>query len=441
MVENKGAISVLSFCQVTVFNSSFVNNTGVISITGNVSLKMDHCTVLKNSKVAVLVSSSSINVTNTKFSHNTEGALLLQESSEASFCNCSFTDNSALKGGAFTAVNSGVQLISCNFTGNSATNGGVFSISGNLLLKDCVINKNQANVDGGVGYLEDSSTITITTSIFNNNSALGSGGVFRIRNSSAIVWNSSFVNNNAGTNGGVIYAEYFSLINISQTTCNGNKAGTSGVFYVRTGKVFVKHSMIQQNLAHNCAAMTMDATSLEMSFSQVNKNKVGAFCAINSSLFISKSSFFKENRNNLGLITIGTISLDSSTGYLENCTFLVGDQDIGAVTFTTSELRLSNTVLLQNIVQKVANINIIGIRAKFINRIYTYKSLMRHGNKLLKSDATNFKQIAIKEHFIHEMNNNIYKSSLKTEETQFASSEFFFLYTILLQNFHLFVTC
>ena len=205
---NKGAIMVEEMGQVTIFDSSFVNNTGpAISIKGSGSLQMDHCTVLNNSGVPVFVSSSSINVTNVKFSHNTKGVLLIQESSEAFFCNCSFNDNSALKGGALIVVNSGVKLIACNFTGNSATNGGVFFIRGNLFLKNCIVINNTAHGDGGVGYLVEHSRINITTSIFRKNSAPGLGGVFWIRNSTAIVSNSSFVNNSAGTNGGVIYTE------------------------------------------------------------------------------------------------------------------------------------------------------------------------------------------------------------------------------------------
>ena len=204
--ENVGAIMVSEFGQVTIFDSSIVNNIGhVINIGRSVSMEMYHCRVLNNSGVAVFVSSSSIEVTNTKFSYNTVGALSMQESSEASFCNCSFNDNSALKGGALAVFNSGVQLISCNFTGNSATNGGVFFIHGNLALKNCVLTNNSANGDGGVGYLKEHSNINTTMSIFNKNSALGLGGVFRIRNSTAIVWNSSFVNNSAGTYGGVIH--------------------------------------------------------------------------------------------------------------------------------------------------------------------------------------------------------------------------------------------
>ena len=44
---------------------------------------------------------------------------------------------------------------------------------------------------------------------------------------------------------------------------------------------------------------------------------------------------------------------------------------------------------------------------------------MKHGSIMLKSNVTNFKQIAIKEHFLEEYP----AGNLATEETQFASSE------------------
>ena len=422
--ENKGAIFVTKNSQVSIFHTSFVNNTGLtICATLNVSLQMDHCRGINNSGLAVLVVSSSINVTNAKFSHSTEGALSIQQSSKVSFCNCSFTDNFALKGGVLTAFNSHVQFIACKFIGNSTTNGGVFSISGNFLLKNCEVINNSANADGGVGYLEENSQINIKSSIFKENSALGLGGVFWMKTSNATVWNSSFVNNSAGTNGGVIYAEYFSFINVSQTTCYGNKASTSGVLYATATKVFVNDSIIEQNSAGICGAISIDTASVfEMNFCQVNRNKAGAFCTSNSSLFISRSSVFKGNTPMGTIQTPGTlctsIELYNSMGYLENCTFLVE-----SITFTESELRLSHTVFLQNVVQKVVEIRSVNFMHTFINRLYTYKSLMRHGNKILKSNATDFKQIAIKAHFIREINGN-YQNNFTVTETQFSSSKF-----------------
>ena len=59
----------------------------------------------------------------------------------------------------------------------------------------------------------------------------------------------------------------------------------------------------------------------------------------------------------------------------------------------------------------------------FINKLYTYKYMIKHGNIMLKSDVSNFKEIAIKDNFLKKTST----SNLATEETQFASSELLFL--------------
>ena len=74
--------------------------------------------------------------------------------------------------------------------------------------------------------------------------------------------------------------------------------------------------------------------------------------------------------------------------------------------------------------QDVPDIKSYTIIATFINRIYTYKTLMKQGNKTLESNATKFKQITIKEHFIQEISTFKNQSNVVTEETPFASSEF-----------------
>ena len=174
--------------------------------------------------------------------------------------------------------------------------------------------------------------------------------------------------------------------------------------------------------------IAVDTTSvLEVNFCQVNRNKPGSFRVSNSSLFISKRSIFKGNTINLDIpigtidrlgTLYGSIGLDTSTGYLENCTFLVT-----GVTLSQSELRLSHTVFYKNMVQKIPDISSLYVGPGTINRIYTYKSLMRHGNNILKSNTTDFKKIAMKEHFIREINNINY-NNLTAKETHFASSKF-----------------
>ena len=437
LFENKalygGAIYVATFSKVTISMSSFMTNTDfAIYSTDHCHIHIYNSEFFKNPEGAVVASASCvINVTDTVFNHNTgnRGGSFYVMTSDVSFYNCSFMGNSAFKGGVLFAVDSNIQLIASNLTGNSAINGGVFAISGNLLAVYCIMNNNTAKLDGGVGYLDENSHINITISAFRANSALGNGGVLRIGKSNASVWNSSFEYNWASSSGGVIDLQYSSLINISQTTFFGNKGGDGGVLAAKKNTiVFVPDSKILQNSAVTCRAMAADAALiLEISLSQIHKNyasnKAGAFCVHNNSLLILKSSSFKENAGN----SDGSIALYASTGYLENCT-LIGYH--GAITIKTSELILSNTVFLQNISKgDVADIDSKTARVTFINRIYTYQSLMKHGNIMLKSNTTNFKQIAMEKHFLKETT-IIHKqsiSNLATEETQFASGEIIWL--------------
>ena len=425
LIENKaqhgGAIRIYD-CHVTILNSLFMANTDTtIYLTHVFFSHIRDCRFFNN--VSPLVSyASPVNVTNTVFDYNfgyDGGVLMAGESSNVSFYNCSFTDNTAFQGGVLFADNSDIHLIASNFTGNNATNGGVFKVSGYIFIAYCIMNNNTAKGDGGVGYLDENSQINVIRSIFRANSAFNDGGVLWIRKSTASVWNSSFLQNWAGHIGGVVYVEYNSVINISQTICFGNKGKYGGVLSARKNTtIFVHNSKILQNSADGCSGFYLNSASvLELSLSEAHRNnanqKIPALCALDNSLFIFKSSLFKGN--------IGLINLKNSAGYLENCT-LIGNQKQNVVTIflLKSELHLSNTVLEQNIEQDSAGIQSATDPITFINRLHTYKCQIKRGSIILKSNATNFKKFAIKERFLEEYT----AGNLVTEETQFASSKF-----------------
>ena len=111
--------------------------------------------------------------------------------------------------------------------------------------------------------------------------------------------------------------------------------------------------------------------------------------------------------------------------YLENCS-LVGNQRnyTRDIVFSKSELRLSNTVFLQNIVLQIHDLLIPDvIQMKFTSIIYTYQCLMTHGNQTLKTNVTEFKHTAIEEHFIQNLTRIHSQINLVIEETPFAASE------------------
>ena len=426
-----GAICASDLCKITIFNSSFVSNKGpVVYICDGVSLRIDHCDFSKNLELTLRVTSSYIYSTDSFFNQNSQGTLIARKSSNTSFCNCSFTNNSDLGGSAIHTTDSNVRLIGCNFTSNraDAMGGALFIESGTLLVIDCIMNNHSAKENGGVGLFSNSQ-INITTSIFNSNfgaESAGSTGVFRIENSTVNVWNSAFAEN-IGGKGGVINARDSSVINISNTIFVRNIVDRGAVLYAENGvKVYVSNSKLNQNHAAIGGAGYFYGAILEINLSQVESNiatmaSAGAFIAIQNSLLILKYSLIKGNKG----IDTGSLHMYNSTGYLEHCTFL-GNRGkyTGAITVLRSELRLSNVVLLQNMAQNDSTdifdvTTIPSDPSVFINRIYTYKSLMKHGTKILNSNITNFKQIAIEDHFLQE---RPMKSSV-IEETQFASSK------------------
>ena len=423
--QQGGAIYISDFSQTTMLNSILVANKGdTMLLLNSVSSHIIDCRFLNNSLPLAVSLASSANVTNTLFNYNSAhngGVLFAEILSHVSFYNCSFTGNTAYEGGVLFVDNSDVSLIGSNFTGNSATNGGVFQISGYLFISHCMMNNTRANGDGGVGYIDENSQINITKSIFRANSALNNGGVFWIRKSTVTICNSSFKQNEAGFLGGVVNAEYNSKINITRTKFFGNKGHHGGVLHIRWNTtLLVQNSKMLWNSADICATAIMDdASVLEISLSKLHMNNVNqrgyALCAVNNSVFIFRSSIFTGNTG-----YSGSINLLNSTGYLENCT-LIGNrrQNIGTILISASQLSISSTILEQNVEKDGVDIDSDTTGDIFINKLYTYKCLIKHDNTMFKSNTTNFKQIAIKEHVLRKISAN----NLATEETQFASGE------------------
>ena len=435
-MENKaqkgGAIYSSILCELTISNNTIESNTGsAIFLKESVYLHILNSRFLNNSvrfKGGAIHSGfgNVISVSDTVFRGNkasaSGGSFFGCSKTNVSFYNCLFTDNSAFKGGSLTGASSNVQFIDCNFTRNSATNGGIFATSGNLLLVHCLMKNNTADGDGGVGYLEENSNITVMASVFKANSAVGYGGVFWIRKGNVSIMDTSIVHNRAGHRGGVIDSQN-SNINISQTACweNAVKGGNGGVLAVEMGtSVSISDANIQNNSARAGGAMLIDTDSvLEICHSQINGNYAevlgGAFGIQNNSLLVAVNSSFTGNSG----YHAGSIVIKNGTGYLENCT-LTGNQGTvaGAINIASSDFTLSNTVFLENKAQE-GDIHCEASQTRFINKLYTFHCEFKHGNDTSRSDGTDFKQIAEQKQFIGHF--CLFYHTMK--ETQFASSK------------------
>ena len=407
-----GAIYAMDSCQITMSNNIIEGYTGSgIDIANYVHLQINNSRFsdnLSSFKGGAIVSGLDciLNVIKTIFHGNKatdSGGGFSGSSTSACFHNCSFTDNSAFKGGALAATDSDIELFTSDFTENTATEGGAFATNGNMILVQCIMSNNTAHGNGGVGYIEENSNINITTSVIRSNSAVHAGGVLWVRKGIVAITHSSIAQNEAGVSA-VIDAQFSSVVNISHSTCDRNKVKEqSGSVFIfsRNTKISIQNSKIGNNSA-DCL-MTIDSDSvIDICHSQVNGNyfRTGALCISNNSLCVIMNSSVVGNT---GYNTSPIVIIESVT-YLENCTLRgnVGTGLIGAtIVMFSSDLKLSKTVLLENTVQdmflenKTQDISYYATsKTKLVNKLHTYRCDFTHGNVTATPDITGFKNIS-----------------------------------------------
>ncbi len=122
--------------------------------------------------------------------------------------NCIFSNNHAYHAGAIQCARSNLELLDCYITDNSAeaSFGGICSTSGpsSLLVSNCIISGNTANLSGGFLGGFDSSLTFANCTISNNSAGIDGGGI-ACYNSDLILTGSDILNNCAGEAGGGVY--------------------------------------------------------------------------------------------------------------------------------------------------------------------------------------------------------------------------------------------
>jgi predicted outer membrane repeat protein len=214
----------------TVVNCTIVQNSarhggGVIAFSES-SMTLIDCAVAdntaKNGGGVMVYSGSSATLTNCIISGNSAtgvtfgvdgygGGLFCGPNSLLTLISCSFTENSAVRGGggihcwqnlSFTMNSSLITSNTVQYAG-----GGMVCDSGSAILNNCIIARNTgARWGGGLCIAFANSSMTIINCTIWGNSATEGGGIDCISGGSAIVTNSILWNNTA-TSGNEIYLE------------------------------------------------------------------------------------------------------------------------------------------------------------------------------------------------------------------------------------------
>lgn len=181
------------------------------------------------------------------------GGGVYNESSSASFQNCTFKDNTSIDGGGMYNSASTVTITNGTFNKNTATagiGGGIVNDGSSAAISNSVFSDNKSFTRGGA-IANSYSSLQLTDCIIKSNTTTGDGGGIYATNSSSLVLKSVALTNNTATNraGGIHFVSGAPVL--TNVTMANNTAGTaaSGAVYIESGTPQFNNSIIYGGLA------------------------------------------------------------------------------------------------------------------------------------------------------------------------------------------------
>jgi hypothetical protein len=251
-------------------------------------------------------------------------------SADLTLTRCTFTDNTAVIGGAIYNFQGTVTATDCTFNGNTATStdfgeggGAIYSI-GTLNIADSTFTNNQAR-DGGAIY-NYQGTCTVTGSTFTGNTAttVDGGAVESYAGTTLIVDNCVFTQNTANEGGGAIDNMGTGIVTNSQFIDNSATIG-GAIYNNEEGSILT---------VYNCDFTANAAT---------NTNYFGGAAIFNNgTCTVTDSNFTGNNATPSDGATIDSIGPLTVTG----CTFT--NNEGGAVANTGSTMIITGSTFTGN---------------------------------------------------------------------------------------------
>ena len=153
------------------------------------------------------------------------------EGSSTRLVNCTFTINSAYRGGGIDTYRSNSELTGCTFIANSAKSGGGLScLTGKLTLTGCSFIGNSVSDNGGGIYFGDCDTTIVDCFVGGNRAEHHGGGIYCGSSGKLLdnrIIRCVITGNKAGAFGGGIYCSD-NLLSISNCAVVGNFAERCG---------------------------------------------------------------------------------------------------------------------------------------------------------------------------------------------------------------------
>ncbi|TDJ58376.1 MAG: hypothetical protein E2O40_01575 [Planctomycetota bacterium] len=259
-----GAEVVINDC---VFQGNNVER-GAVGINGGTA-EITGCDFVDNHALAAAALATKgdavVTVTDCLFlsnvASNNTGAVSIEMTSQATFTNCTFTQNQAPSTGAIRCIDdSQTTIISCTFTDHviSGPTGVLVLVGGQLDVSGCTFADN-SSLEGGALFIS-SSFATVTDSTFSGNTAVNAGGAVSVsHNAGADFAGCTFDSNTAGTWGGAMNAGDGT---ITDCVFTGNNAMvTGGAMSLSTTQPTVERCLFVGNSSARGGAVDIDPGS------------------------------------------------------------------------------------------------------------------------------------------------------------------------------------
>ncbi|MFZ1946707.1 MAG: hypothetical protein WAW06_04115 [bacterium] len=152
--------------------------------------------------------------------------------------------------------------------------GAVYCGGGSPTIRDCVLQQNQCDGDGGAITVGSFSALTVIGCEFRENSAAGNGGAISVYGGAELVAsNCLFSDNSTSGGGGAVGANDAEVVIDSCVFCSNTAAIASGALDFREGAHIITNCRFLRNSAQSCGAAVFSMCNVAMAYCVSNMNR------------------------------------------------------------------------------------------------------------------------------------------------------------------------
>ncbi len=253
---------------------------------------------------AIYINNSIANIQNSYFTSNyaffSSGAISAILSN-LRIDNCTFMDNEAEYGSAVSIRYGNMTVTKSVFKNNNATNGAIYGYLANMIVENTLFENNVASYGGGAIFIENTTTLTLSSSSFKKNSVKSFGGSIYSSSGNVQISDTLFENDNSDRIGGSIFS-LDSNLNLDNVSIAESKAPFGAGIAVLDSNVSLNDVSIEKCSAKYYGGAIYNSygelSIFDSSLSKNDADRGGALYLVYGILDMDSTKFIDNKANN-----------------------------------------------------------------------------------------------------------------------------------------------